>query len=308
MAKSENPAAIVGVGTSKIGEIPSSTSLSLMADASAAALAEAGLKASDIDGVIVRGPDDEYCFQQLLGERLGIDAAFATSLDNGGASQALAVVLASMAISAGMATAVLCGYGRNAWSRTREPGTRKAKVSQSATGERSREFREPFGYIGEAATHALGAQRHMAEYGTKKEHLGAIAVSCRDYATRNPNAQMQSPLTLEQYMDARLIAEPFGLFDCSLRTDAAAAIIVTSLERARDLPQVPAIVRGYGSQNNLKGWTQDDHMTVTAAKQSGEMAYRIAGCGPEDIDCAQLYDCFTYMILAQLEDYGFCAK
>jgi acetyl-CoA acetyltransferase len=300
--------AIVGVGTSKIGEIPGSTSLSLMCDATAAALEDAGLRASDLDGVIVRGPDDEYCFQQLLGERLGINAAFATSLDNGGASQCLAAILATMAINAGLATTVLCGFARNAWSRTRQPGSRKAKMSQSAVGDRTREFRDPFGYYGEAATHALGARRHMGLYGTTKEQLGAVAVSFREHATHNPNAQMQKPLSLDEYMEARPIAEPFGLFDCSLRTDVGGAMIVTSLERARDLRQTPAIVRGFGSQNNLKGWIQDDNMVMTAARQSGERAYRLADCRPEDIDTAQLYDCFTYMAMVQLEDYGFCGK
>ena len=105
--------AIVGVGTSQLGEVPGSTALSLMADAATAAIADAGLKPSDIDGVVVRGPDDEYCFQQQLGQRMGINAAFATCLDNGGASQPLSVVLATMAINAGLANTVLCGFSRN---------------------------------------------------------------------------------------------------------------------------------------------------------------------------------------------------
>ena len=302
------PSAIVGVGTSRLGELPNTTSLGLMADAAAAALADAGLRPSDLDGLIVRGPDDEYCFQQLLGERLSIDAAFATSLDNGGASQALAVILASLAMSAGLATTVLCGYGRNAWSRTRRPGSREAKLSQAAAGERSREFRDPFGFFGEAAMHALGARRHMALYGTTKEQLGAVALAFREHARRNPEAQMRDPLTMEQYLAARPIADPFGLYDCSPRSDAAGAVIVTSLERARDLPRVPVIVRGFGSQNNLRGWLADDHMVRTAAYESGQRAYRMAGCEPKDVDTAQLYDCFTYMALVQLEDYGFCAK
>jgi acetyl-CoA acetyltransferase len=300
--------AIIGVGHSEIGEIPGSTSLGLMTDAAARALGEAGLQPGDIDGLIVRGPDDEYCFQQLLGERLGLNASFATSLDNGGASQPLAVILASLAIDAGLATTVLCGYGRNAWSRTRQAGSRRAKMSQAAAGDRSREFRDPFGYFGEAATHALGAQRHMALYGTTKEQLGAVAVAFRRHASKNPAAQMRKPLTMEQYLEARPIAEPFGLYDCSLRTDVAGAVIVTSLERARDRPMVPVVVRGFGSQNNLRGWIADDHMITTAAAESGALAYRMADCGPGDISTAQLYDCFTYMVVAQLEDYGFCAK
>ncbi|MPZ93427.1 MAG: hypothetical protein GEU96_00665 [Propionibacteriales bacterium] len=278
-----------------------------MADASVAAVADAGLTPASIDGVIVRGPDDEYCFQQQVGERLGLNAAFSTSLGNGGASQALAVVLASLAIEAGLATTVLCGYARNSWSRTRRSGSRKARMNQS-THNRTREWRDSFGYFGEPATHALGAQRHMAMYGTTKEQLGHVAVSVREHATRNPHAQMQSPLTMEEYLDGPLVAEPFGIYDCSLRTDGAGAVVVTETARAKDLPHPPVVVRGFGSHNNLRGWTIDDHMVQTAARASGERAYRIADVSPSDIDTAQLYDCFTYMVLAQLEDYGFCEK
>jgi acetyl-CoA acetyltransferase len=300
-------AAIVGAAHSQLGEVPGSTAIGLMADAAVAAVADAGLTKHDIDGIVVRGPDDEYAFQQQLGERLGLDAAFSTSLDNGGASQTLAVVLASLAIEAGLATTVLCGYARNSWSRTRRPGSRRARMNQS-THSRTREWRDSFGYFGEPATHALGAQRHMATYGTTKEHLGHVAISVRDHATRNPYAQMRSPLTMDEYLSARPVTEPFGVYDCSLRTDGAGAVVVTSLDRARDLPHTPVVVRGFGSSNNLQGWTVDDHMVTTAAKASGELAYRIADVTAADIDTAQLYDCFTYMVLAQVEDYGFCAK
>ena len=300
-------AAIVGAAHSRLGEVPRSTSLGLMADAAVAAVADAGLRPSDIDGIIVRGPDDEYCFQQQLGERLGLNAAFATSLDNGGASQTLAVILAALAIEAGLATTVLCGYARNAWTRTRRSGSRQARMNQS-THSRTREWRDSFGYFGEPATHALGAQRHMAMYGTTKEHLGHVAVSLREHATRNPHAQMRSPLTMAEYLDGRPVVDPFGVYDCSLRTDAAGAVIVTDTARARDLPHRPVIVRGFGSHNNLQGWTVDDHMVQTAARASGERAYRIADVSPADIDTAQLYDCFSYMVLAQIEDYGFCQK
>jgi len=303
----QRTAAIVGVGQSDLGEIPGSTSIALMTDAAVAAVTDAGLAAPDIDGVIVRGPDDEYCFQQLLGERLGVNAAFSTSLDNGGASQALGVILASLAIEAGLATTVLCGYGRNAWSRTRRAGSRRARMNQ-ATTRRVREFRDPFGYFGEPATHALGAQRHMAMYGTTKEQLGHIALAFREHAGRNPAAQMRAPLTMQDYLNGRPVADPFGVYDCSLRTDGAGAIVVTDIARARDLRHTPVVVRGFGSSNNLRGWTADDHMVHTAARASGERAYRIADVAPADIDTAQLYDCFTYMVLAQVEDYGFCDK
>jgi acetyl-CoA acetyltransferase len=148
----------------------------------------------------------------------------------------------------------------------------------------------------------------MHLYGTSREQLGAIAVTFRQHASRNPSAQMRGPLTLKQYLNAPLVVEPFGRYDCSLLTDGAGAVVVTTMERARDLARPPVRVLGFGSANNLGGWFSDDHMVTTAARGSGETAYQMAGIKPEDVNTAQLYDCFTSMVLVQLEDYGFCRK
>ena len=148
----------------------------------------------------------------------------------------------------------------------------------------------------------------MHLYGTTRDQFGHVAVAFREHALCNPDAQMKKPLSLVQYHEAQPIVAPFGLFDCSLRSDAAGAVIVTSRERARDLKQPPVSIKGFGSHNNLTGWFTGDNMVVTAAKQSGEAAYKMAGVGPSDVNTAQLYDCFTYMVVAQLEDYGFCKK
>jgi acetyl-CoA acetyltransferase len=170
------------------------------------------------------------------------------------------------------------------------------------------EFGPEYGYFGAVAAHALGATRHMHLYGTTRDQFGAIAVAFREHALRNPDAQMKKPLTIEKYHAAPQVVSPFGLYDCSLRSDAAGAVIVTSRERAHDLRQPPVLIKGFGSFNNLRGWFNDDNMVVTAAKNSGGTAYRMAGLGPDDVDTAQIYDCFTYMVLTQLEDYGFCKK
>ena len=148
----------------------------------------------------------------------------------------------------------------------------------------------------------------MHEFGTTREQFAEVAIACREHALRNPNAQMKKKLTLDDYFKARLIVSPFNLFDCSLRSDGAGAVIVTSAERARDLKAPPVLIKGFGSFNNLTGWFADDNMIRTAAKESGETAYRMAGVGPSDVSTAQLYDCFTYMVIVQLEDYGFCRK
>jgi acetyl-CoA acetyltransferase len=119
---------------------------------------------------------------------------------------------------------------------------------------------------------------------------------------------MRKPLSREDYFNAREIVSPFGLFDCSLRSDGAGAVIVASAERARDLKSRPVLIRGFGSRNNLTGWFSGDNMIRTAAIHSGNAAYRMAGITPAEVDTVQLYDCFTYMVLVQLEDYGFCCK
>jgi acetyl-CoA acetyltransferase len=300
--------AIVGVGQSPIGEVPGSTSQGLLLTAMREAILDAGLTNKDVDGLITRGADDIYCHHQQMGQRLGIDVGFSTSLDNGGASQIMAVALACMAIDAGLCHTVVTGFGRNSWSRKNANETNRLGVNLRPVDQQDREFRPEFGYFGEAATHGFGARRHMALYGTTKEHLGHVAIAFREHASRNPCAQKREPLTMADYLNARLIADPFGLFDCSLVTDAAGAVVVTTAERARDMARQPVYISGFGFHNNLRGWFYDDHMVDTAAKQAGAQAFAMAGLGPHDVDTAQLYDCFTYMVLVQLEDYGFCEK
>ena len=303
-----NTCAVAGAGNSRLGQVPGVSSLDLLIEAAANALGDAGLKPSDIDGIVCRGPDDSYCHHQLVGERLGINARFSTTLDNGGASQILSVGLAVMAIEAGLASTVLCGYGRDAWSRTHKSDTARMKNQTRPDDQHAQEFGPEYGYFGAVAAHAFGAQRHMHEFGTTREQFAQIAVAFREHAMNNPEAQIRKPLTVEDYFKARPIVSPFGLYDCSLRSDGAGAVIVTSAERARDMKARPVMIRGFGSFNNLTGWFADENMIVTAAKQSGEAAYRMAGIAPADVDTAQLYDCFTYMVLVQLEDYGFCKK
>jgi acetyl-CoA acetyltransferase len=300
--------AIVGAGNSRLGKVPGVSSLDLLVEAMRNAIADAGLKVSDIDGIICRGPDESYAHHQRIGERLGINARFSTSLDNGGASQILSVAIATMAIKAGLAKTVICGYGRDSWSRTHSSDEARVRNETRPESQRAQEFGPEYGYFGAVAAHAFGATRHMHLYGTSRDQFGEIAVAFREHALRNSDAQMKKPLSIAQYHEAQQIVSPFGLFDCSLRSDGAGAVIVTSRERARDLRQPPVSIKGFGSFNNLRGWFADDNMVTTAAKQSGEAAYAMAGLGPADVDTAQLYDCFTYMVLTQLEDYGFCKK
>ncbi len=300
--------AVVGAGASRLGRVPGVSALGLLEEAMKAALDDAGLATGDVDGLICRGPDEIYAFHQVVGERLGIDANFSTTLTNGGASQVLAVALATMAIDAGLASVVLIGYGRDNWSRVHASADNHLRSSARPHQMYGVEFGPEYGYYGAVAAHAFGAQRHMHDYGTTREQFGAISLAFRAHALRNPDAAMKKPLTMEDYRDARMIVAPFGLYDCSLQSDAAGAVVVTSAERAKDLRRPPVMIKGFGSHNNISGWFNGNNMTHTGAIESGAQAYAMAGLGPEDMDFAQIYDCFTYMVLVQLEDYGFCKK
>lgn len=300
--------AIAGIGNSRLGKVPDVSSLDLIVEAMRNAIDDAGIDVKEIDGIVCRGPDELYSQHQLVGERLGINARFSTTPTNGGASQILSIALAVMAIKHGLAKTVICGYGRDAWSRTHKSEAARVRNETRPDSQLAKEFGPEYGYFGAAATHAFGATRHMHLYGTTKDHFGHIAVDFRTHALRNTQAQMKKPLTLEDYHAQKSIVRPFGMFDCSLRSDAAGAVIVTTLERARDLKQPAVRIKGFGTFNNLRGWFADNNMVETAAKKAGEAAYAMAGVGPRDISTAQIYDCFTYMVLTQLEDYGFCKK
>ncbi len=299
--------AIVGTGKSRLGQV-GLNSLALLEEAIKAALDDAGLTNKDVDGVVVRGPDDVYSHHQLVAARLGIDVNFSTSLDNGGASQILAIILAVMAMEAGLATTVVCGYGRDSWTRTHSEGRGHAQNDLIPAAQRPREHGPEFGHFGAVSQHAFGARRHMFEYGTTRKDFAAIATAFREHALRNPEAQMKKPLTIDDYFKARLVVDPFGLFDCSLNSDGAGAVVVTSTERAKSLKRKPVLIKGFASHNNTKGWIQEDHMLSTGAVESGARAFKMAGLGPKEVDTTQIYDCFTYMVLTQLEDYGFCKK
>ena len=300
--------AIVGTGRGGLGHLSGVSSLGLLQEAINNALDEAGLIIRDVDGLVCRGADDIYAHHQMMGARLGINAAFSTSLDNGGASQILAVILAVMAIDAGLATTVVCGFGRDSWSRTRVSFRLTCKTRSCPVASVRASTARNSGIWAPSPRMVLGARRHMFEYGTTREDFAAVAIDFREHALRNPDAMMKKPLTFHDYMAARMIVDPFGLYDCSLMSDGAGAVIVTSAERARSLKARPVLIKGFATFNNTKGWHVDDHMVTTSGEESGERAYRMAGLGPKDVDVVQLYDCFTYMVLAQLEDYGFCKK
>src|SRR5262249_14805878 len=165
----KNKYAIVGVGQSRLGAVPGCSAVGLLVEAIADASEDAGIEKGEIDGLITRGPDDVYCHHQQIGRALGLDVAFSTTLDNGGASQCMAIGLACMVIESGLCKAVVCGYGRDSWSRTRSSEA-KLRVALIPDAQQAKGFRPEVGFFGATAMHALGARRRVQEYGTRPEH------------------------------------------------------------------------------------------------------------------------------------------
>jgi acetyl-CoA acetyltransferase len=156
--------------------------------------------------------------------------------------------------------------------------------------------------------YALAAARHMHQYGTTRAHLAEVAVAARAWARLNPKAMMQGPLSIDDVLKSRLIADPLSLLDCCLTTDGAGAIILTRADRAKDFPHPPVYVLGAAAEHSHMQIAQMKDMTVTAAARSGPRALAMAGLAAKDIDVALLYDAFTINTIVFLEDLGFCKK
>lgn len=301
----QNRYCIVGIGETSVRKSSETTSLNLALSAASRALDDAGLNADDIDGVLTDTPyhDPTFLYSVLLAENLGIQPSYASTLDLGGASPVAAISQAMAAIQAGLCTTVLFTIGQNAGTNYRQRPPTHGTLNWGYS-----DFEEPFGLVGAPGAYALGARRHMYEYGTTPEQLGAIAISTRHHASLNQNAQMRSPINLEDYLASPLICDPFRLFDCSLISDYSGAFIVTSMDRARDLPQPIVEVAAICQKHHHRYVYTAGDLTTSVCTQLAPKLYRAAGISPGDVDAAQLYDSFTYTVLLQLEAYGFCKR
>ena len=295
---------IVGIGEAKIERRDGVTSLQLAVEAAGKAVSDAGLSWDAVDGILSHAPygDPEFLYTIKLAEILGLQPSFAFDLHVGGATPAAAAATAAAAINAGLCHTVLYVCGEAMWTQYKE---RRPTHGRLRWGYE--DFEEPFGLVEAPAAYALAARRHMYEFGTTHEQLGAIAVTTRWHASMNDNAQMRKPITLDDYLESRWIAEPFRLLDCSLISDFGGAFIVTSLERAVGLAASPAIILG-AAQHHAHRFIASAELTRSGAATAGPRAFEMAGLSPKDVDVAELYDSFTYTTLLQLEDYGFCKK
>ncbi|MPZ12876.1 MAG: thiolase family protein [Chloroflexi bacterium] len=295
--------AIVGSAETEVGKLPGRSALQLRLEAAVKAIEDAGLDKHRIDGLVARQPmrNPQSNYSGLMSERLGIEPSYTTDISLSGAGSASMVLSAVSAIQAGICTTVLCVGGDAATAYRGQP-------SRGRLASEGEDFRSPFGADGAPVMYALAAQRHMYEYGTKSEQFGAVAVACRRHASLNPNAQMRTPITIQDHQSSKFIVEPFRLLDCSLVSDGAGAIIVTTAERAQDLPQPPVQALGMGNACRFSEMTYNVPITTTAAPDAARRAFRMAGVDAADVDFAELYDCFTPVVVMTLEDYGFCGK
>lgn len=301
-ASLKNRIAIVGVGESEIGRVPHMSGLGLNAQAAKRALDDAGLQVSDIDGVLTAYSFTEPYFMlgSVICEYLGLKPRFNASLVAGGASPAVMLKHAAEAIASGQAETILVCAGENrATGQTRDA----AVASLMAVGHPY--FEQPYG-TSIPGFYAMIAQRHMHVYGTTREQMAAVAVNTREHALLHPNAHMKKPLTTEEVLSAKPIADPLGMLDCCLISDAGGAFIVTSAERAADLKCKPVYLQGIGEYHTHEHLLCAPSLTEFGATESGRIAYEMAGLEPRDIDVAELYDCFTIVPIIELEELGFC--
>ncbi|HTP95219.1 MAG TPA: thiolase family protein [Burkholderiales bacterium] len=300
-----NKAAIVGIGESDIGKLPHMTGLALNAQAAQRALADAGLKRSDIDGLLTAYSLSEpyFMYGTVLTEYLGLRPRYCTSMVTGGATPAVMLGHAAAAIAAGQCETVLICVGEN--RATGQSRDQAVATLASAVGHPHYEY--PYG-TSIPGQYAMIARRYMHEYGITREQLARVAVTTRAHACLHPNSQMKTPITIADVLGAKPIADPFTLLDCCLISDAAGALIVTSAERARDLVARPAYLLGVGECHTHEHLVCAPSLTEFGAAESGERAYSMAGLGPNDIDVIELYDCFGIVPIIELEELGFCRR
>ena len=296
--------AIVGAADTEVGVVPGKTPMELCVEAAIAALADAGINKDSVDGLVTCNAMAQPLLYhaEAFAEYLQIFPRYCISVGAGGGTTFSILHHAASAIATGMADTVLIVMADSLRSSlTRE----QAMMTQSSTGHP--QFEQPYG-VTVPAYYALIAQAHMAQYGTREEHFAEIAVAARAHAARNPTAQKRDPITVEDVVNSRLIADPLHLLDCSLVSDGGSAVIMTSAERAADFPHQPVYLLGVGEGHSHEHISQARNLTTSAAREAGERAYAMAGLGPDDMDFAQLYDCFTPTVLVELEDLGFCDK
>ncbi|WP_327671024.1 MULTISPECIES: lipid-transfer protein [unclassified Streptomyces] len=303
-------AAIVGIGATEFSKDSGRSELKLAVEAVHTALDDAGLSPSDVDGLVTFTMDTnpEITVAQAAG--MG-ELSFFSRVHYGGGAACGTVQQAALAVASGVADVVVCYRAFNERSGRRF-GSGVQHREPSAEGA-ALGWNLPFGLLTPASWVAMAAQRYLHTYGLTPEAFGHVAVTDRKYAATNPAAYFyEKPITLADHAESRWIVDPLRLLDCCQETDGGQAIVVTSVERARDLPNPPAVIRaaaqGAGrAQEQMTSFYRDDLTGLPEMSVVARQLWRTAGLGPDGIDVGILYDHFTPFVLMQLEEFGFCA-
>jgi len=303
-------ASIAGIGATEFSKESGRSELQLSAEATLTALEDAGLSASDVDGLTTFTMDSTA--EIALARELAMgDLRFFSRINYGGGAACATVQQAAMAVATGMADVVVAYRGFNERSVSRYGQVQGAAATQMNTNGLDNAWSYPYGLSTPAATVAMQARRYMHEFGATSEDFGRVAVADRRHAATNPNAFFyERPITLEDHQNSRMIADPLRLLDCCQESDGAVAIVVTSTERAKDLKAgaVPIVAAAQGSASDqfvMTSYFRDD-LGIPEMDVVGRDLWRQSGLAPDDIDTAILYDHFTPYVLMQLEELGFC--
>ncbi|TVT55229.1 lipid-transfer protein [Amycolatopsis rhizosphaerae] len=306
-------AAIVGIGATEFSKDSGRSELRLAAEAVRHALADAGLAPSDVDGLVSFTMDGNS--EIAVARELGIEElTFFSRIHYGGGAAAATVQQAAMAVATGVADVVVAYRAFNERSGHRFGQVSVAAAQQVNSAGVDNSFHYPMGLGTPAATVAMVARRYLHEYGATSEDFGRIAVVDRKHAATNPKAWFYGkPITLEQHQASRWIAEPLHLLDCCQETDGGVALVITSAERAADLPHPPALItaaaQGSGpDQYIMTSYYRDELAALPEMGVVGRQLWSQSGLGPADVDVAVLYDHFTPYVLMQLEELGFCGR
>jgi 17-hydroxy-3-oxo-4-pregnene-20-carboxyl-CoA lyase len=308
-------AAIVGIGQTAFAKSLGRSELDMAIEAILSACDDAGISPRAIDGVVRYDMEttDEETLYATLGNPL---IRFFAGTPFGGGGSASVLVVAATAIAAGMADTVLVFRSRargrqSSYGEGKHQGGRYwEKLESELSGLNS--WHVPQGLVSAFQEMAMISMRHRIEYGTSDDQYAAVAVAFRGHAARNPAAVMRSPLTVADHHASRMVSDPLRLFDCCIETDGAVAMIVTSVERARDLRQRPAIIlagaMAAGSHHIRLSSFYDHPREIDSSSRVAEQLWRMSGIQPKDVDAAFFYDFFTSLVIMALEEYGFCGK
>ncbi|MBT4519241.1 MAG: lipid-transfer protein [Halieaceae bacterium] len=307
----KNEAAIAGIGSTEFSKNSGVSELSLACQAINHCLNDAGLAPSEVDGLVTYTLDstDEIEVARAMG--MGDLTLFAKINYGGGAAVGL-IQQAAMAVATGAAKNVVVWRAMNGRSGKRMGQGVSGDILSSDIIHWS--WYMAYGMLTPVSWVAMIANAYMHKYGVTVEHLAEVAMAQRDFALNNPAAAgYGKPLTLDGYMNARMVCEPLRLYDCCQETDGGCALLITSTERARDLKQKPAVIRGVTQassrgQEQMTSFYRDDLQSLPEMELAARRVYKMSGLGPQDIDATCLYDAFTPEVIMQLESFSFCGR